>query len=161
MLDSSLSSHDAVKVRHVLEVLGMSAAEYQAVLGLFRRFDIETSALLSVKRRWFVCFDTAELAVHAINVVRDSQFKLRRIDCNVDDVEMLKNNVPPPLRTPSPNKRNGGGSVRGRGRGRGRGGGNGVHNRSPMDPMYRKQAQFQDGGHPAKHMNGKNAVWGH
>lgn len=165
MMDSSLYSPDALKVQHVLEVVGMSAAEYQSVLGLFRRFDIETSALLSVKRRWFVCFDTAELAVHAINVVRDGQFKLRRIDCNVADVQMLKNNVPPPLRkTPSPNKRIGGGGGagpssgsgrgRGRGMGRGRGGALGANLRSPMDPMY------QNGGHPAKHQNGKSAVWG-
>merc|ERR1712157_670819 len=98
LMDSSKMSGDAMKVQHVLEVMNMTASEYQSVLGMFRRFGVETSALLSVKRRWFVCFDTPQCAVRAINVVRDNRFKLRRIDCNQDDVEMLKNNVPPPMR---------------------------------------------------------------
>jgi len=159
MMDSSMMSSDAVKVQHVLEVINMTASEYQAVLVLFRRFGVETSALLSVKRRWFVCFDSAAVAVRAINVVRDDRFKLRRIDCNPKDVEMLKNNVPPPMRTepsgPVPESNGAGGHGMG-GTANGRSGG--------VDPRYRKQPAYRGGNFVRNGSgpgDGRSAQWGH
>ena len=91
---------DADKVRHVLEVFNMTPADYQRVSGIFKHFKIDTfvNSLICVKKRWFVVFDCAKSAVDALNIVKNDRFKLKRIDLNVKDVQMLKNNVPPPLR---------------------------------------------------------------
>ena len=90
---------DAEKVKHVLEVLNMNPTDYGTVSKLFRDFKVEFNTLVCVKKRWFVIFDHSSTAIDAINIVKDSQFKLRRIDTNPNDVEMLKNNVPPPMRS--------------------------------------------------------------
>merc|ERR1719242_1636496 len=100
-LDSSQTAcMDADKVRHVLEVFNMTPADYQAVSSIFKHFKIDSfiNSLICVKQRWFVVFDCAKSAVRALNVVKNDRFKLKRIDLNVNDVQMLKNNVPPPLR---------------------------------------------------------------
>lgn len=145
LMDSSRISSDASKVQHVLEVINMTAVEYQSVMAMFRRFGVETNALLSVKGRWFVCFDSSHGAVHAVNTVRDNKFKLRRIDCNAKDVEMLKNNVPPPMR------------VQPKGRGIGSGGRDGRKQGMP----HRGRGQFESHQEAPNHVNGKRAVWGH
>jgi len=86
------------RVCHVLEVLNMSAGDHQSVSVLFRSFEMHFQTLMSVEGRWFVCLDDERAAMKALNVVRDEsgRFQLRRIDCNARDVQMLKNNVPPP-----------------------------------------------------------------
>merc|ERR1712228_913124 len=101
-LDSSQRAcMDAEKVRHVLEVFNMTPADYQRVSSIFKHFKIDSfiNSLICVKKRWFVVFDCAKSAVRALNVVKNDRFKLKRIDLNVRDVQMLKNNVPPPLRS--------------------------------------------------------------
>eukprot|EP00483_Globobulimina_turgida_P009750 UN09769 len=95
-LDSSQPlCDDGEKVRHVLEVLNMRQTDIQNVTAIFRHFKIEFNTLISVQKRWFVIFDYPQTAVNALNIVKNNRFKLRRIDTNVDDVKMLKNNVPP------------------------------------------------------------------
>ena len=100
-LDSSQPfCNDAEKVKHVLEVLNMNLSDYGTVSKLFRDFKVKFKQLISVEKRWFVIFDHSSTAIDAINIVKDSQFKLKRIDTNPNDVEMLKNNVPPPMPLP-------------------------------------------------------------
>merc|ERR1712087_137728 len=74
--------------------------DHQAVSVLFRGFGMQFQTLMSVKRRGFVCLEDEGRAMKALNVVKDRRFELRRIDCNARDVQMLKNNVPPPMRMP-------------------------------------------------------------
>merc|ERR1712129_2900 len=92
---------DADKVRHVLEVFNMTPADYKRVSGIFKHFKIDSfvNSLICVKQRWFVVFDCYKSAVNATHVVKDKQFKLKRIDLNKSDVQMLKKNVPPPSRS--------------------------------------------------------------
>merc|ERR1712176_572924 len=80
----------------MLEVLNMTASDYQSVSMMFRRSKIEFVDIRSVQKRWFVIFDQTKTAINALNTVKDNQFKLKRIDINPNDVKMLANNVPKP-----------------------------------------------------------------
>eukprot|EP01084_Bolivina_argentea_P308788 534039_1 len=91
------NKNDSDKVRHVLEVLNMKYNDMQYVTGCLRHFNIQFNTLISVQKRWFVIFDYPQTAANALNIVKNNKFKLRRIDTNIDDVKMLKNNVPPPI----------------------------------------------------------------
>ena len=71
----------------------MNASDFSTVSKLFKTYNVEFHSLTSVKKRWFVIFDHPKTAIDAINIVKDSQFKLRRIDTNPNDVAMLKNDA--------------------------------------------------------------------
>ena len=85
-----------MKVGHILEALNMKHAEYQSVCTTLRRYGIEFETLLSVNKRWFICFDGHHTALKALHTVKSDTFKLKRVDCHPQDVQLLKDSVPPP-----------------------------------------------------------------
>ena len=100
LFDSSFSLPDAEKVSHILEVMHMDTSDYQTVVQIFRRYGFKNAILLPVKHRHFICFDSHECAVAALNHIKHKRFKFKRVDCDIYDINMLKFVVPPPLIKP-------------------------------------------------------------
>lgn len=95
-LRNSMVHPDAMKVQHVVEVVCARGSNPKAIMALFKRFDIQITSLLRAGHRYFACLLSAKWALHAVNVIRDAHFKLKKIDCDPNDIKLLKNKIPPP-----------------------------------------------------------------